>query len=348
VRTRKDFFWLWQGCENKKIHEGGVKMQAITAKRVLMVIIVVLSLSLLIGCGGRIYAPKEGSAIWYYHPELPEADKAVEDARKAGKDKECPEEFKAANDLKEEAYHTYWACHTDEAIAMAREATAKAKALCPPPPTCELTASPKEIEKCNSTTLKLTTSGKVQSAVLDGAEIVPAGGTITVSPASTTSYTAKVSGSGGSSTCSVTVTVTLPPPPPPCPTPPPPPTAAKVIDRLTIHVNFDFDKSDIRKADMAELKKASNFVKKYRGAKVKLEGHTDSKGTEEYNQKLSERRAEAVRQYLIKEGAAEKAMILATGYGELRPVAPNKTKEGKDNPEGRAENRRVEILIISE
>ena len=326
-------------------------MQTITARRVLTVIIALLSLSFLIGCGGRMYAPKEGSAIWYYHPELPEADKAVEDARKAGKDTQCPEEFKAANDLKEEAYRTYWACHTDEAIAMAKEATAKAKALCPPPPTCELTASPKEVEKGNSTTLKLTTSGKVKTAVLDEAQIVPAGGTISVCPASTTSYTAKVTGTGGTGTCSVTVTVKMPPPPPPpppCPTPPPPAPAAKVIDRLTIHVNFDFDKSDIRKADMAELKKASDFVRKYPGSKVKLEGHTDSRGTEEYNQKLSERRAEAVRQYLIKDGAAEKAMILATGYGELRPIAPNKTKDGKDNPEGRAENRRVEILILSD
>jgi OOP family OmpA-OmpF porin len=299
-----------------------------------------------------VYAPKEGSAIWYYHPELPEADKAVEDARAAGKDKKCPEEFKVANDLKEEAYRTYWACHTDEAIAMAKEATAKAKALCPPPPTCELTASPKEVEKGNSTTLKLTTSGKVTTAVLDEAQIVPAGGTISVCPASTTAYTAKVSSSAGSGTCSVTVTVKLPPPPPPpppCPTPPPPPApAAKVIDRLTIHVNFDFDKSVIRKVDMAELKKASEFVRKYPGSKVKLEGHTDSRGTEEYNQTLSEKRAEAVRQWLIKDGAAEKAKILATGYGELKPIAPNTTPDGKDNPEGRAENRRVEVLIMSE
>jgi len=118
-------------------------MQAITAKRVLMVMIVLLSLSLLIGCGGRMYAPKEGSAIWYYHPELPEADKAVEDARKAGKDKQCPEEFKAANGLKEEAYRTYWACRTDEAITMAREATAKAKALCPARPIAEMKPEPK-------------------------------------------------------------------------------------------------------------------------------------------------------------------------------------------------------------
>ena len=56
-------------------------MQAITAKRVLIVVIAVLSLSLMIGCAGKEYAPKEGSAIWYYHQELPEADRAVEEAR---------------------------------------------------------------------------------------------------------------------------------------------------------------------------------------------------------------------------------------------------------------------------
>jgi OOP family OmpA-OmpF porin len=99
---------------------------------------------------------------------------------------------------------------------------------------------------------------------------------------------------------------------------------------------------------VAELKKAIDFVRKYPAAKVELEGHTDSKGTEQYNQKLSEKRADEVKQYLIKEGAVNKAMISARGYGESKPIAPNTTKDGKDNPEGRAENRRVEILIISE
>jgi len=324
-------------------------MQATPAKRMLIVVIAVLSMSVMFGCAGREFTPKNPYTYWYYHKELPEADRAVEAARQAGKDKKCPVEFKAAEDLKNKAYELYAACRTEEAIAMAREATAKANALCPPPPTCELTASPKEVEKGKCITLKLTTSGKVQSAVLDGTQIVPEGGKTCACPDSTTSYTAKVSGSGGSSTCSVTVTVTPPPPPPPCPCPtPPPPPAAKVIDRLTIHVNFDFDKSDIRKADMAELKRASDFVRKYSGSKVKLEGHTDSRGTEEYNQKLSETRAEAVRQYLIKDGASEKAKISTTGYGELKPIAPNTTKDGKDNPEGRAENRRVEVLIMSE
>ena len=231
---------------------------------------------------------------------------------------------------------------------MAKKATAMAKALCPPPAACSLTASPKEIMKGKSSTLTFTTSGTVKSAMLDGEDVPVTGATKTVSPSVTATYTGQCSGIGGTQEVTATVTVTSPPPPPPpAPTPPPPP-AAKVIDRLTIHVNFDFDKSDIRKADVAELKKAIDFVKKYHGAKVRLEGHTDSKGTEGYNQKLSERRAEAVRQYLIKEGAVESAMISATGYGELRPIAPNKTQDGKDNPKGRAENRRVEILIISE
>ena len=55
-----------------------------------------------------------------------------------------------------------------------------------------------------------------------------------------------------------------------------------------------------------------------------------------------------MKQYLIKKGAVESSMISATGYGESRPIAPNETPDGKDNPEGRAENRRVEILIMSE
>jgi OOP family OmpA-OmpF porin len=323
-------------------------MQAKTLKRVLMVIIVVISLSLLIGCGGRVYAPREGSAIWYYHPELPEAEKAVEDAQKAGKDKQCPDEFQAAKHLMEEAYRTYWACHTQEGIDMAKEATAMAKALCPPPAACSLTASPKEIEKGKSTTITFSTSGKVKYAMLDGEEVSVTGTTKTVNPTTSTTYSGLVTGLGGTKTCGVTVTVASPPPPPPPPCPTPPPPAARVIDRLTIHVNFDFDKSYIRQADEAELKKAIDFVRKYPDAEVKLEGHTDSKGTEEYNQELSESRAEAVRQYLIKEGAVDKAMISATGYGELRPIAPNTTQDGKDNPEGRAENRRVEVLIISE
>ena len=85
-------------------------MQTITARRVLMVVIAVLSLSVMIGCAGREYAHKDPYPYMYYHKELPEADRAVEAARQAGKERECPAEFKAAEDLKNRAYVVYAQC----------------------------------------------------------------------------------------------------------------------------------------------------------------------------------------------------------------------------------------------
>jgi outer membrane protein OmpA-like peptidoglycan-associated protein len=125
--------------------------------------------------------------------------------------------------------------------------------------------------------------------------------------------------------------------PPPHSAPPP-----KVIDKITLKINFDTDKSNIRKSDEAELKMGIDFMKKYPGSRVRVEGHTDSVGTDKYNQKLSERRAEAVKYYFVQAGAVDASKITSAGYGETRPVASNKTEQG------RAQNRRVEILILSD
>jgi outer membrane protein OmpA-like peptidoglycan-associated protein len=228
------------------------------ALRTLPMMVTLFLLSFLVGCAslGLEYAPKRN--YLYYHKELPAAERAVEAARRAGKDKECPEEFKAVEKLKDAAYETYWACRTKEAIAMANDAASRANALCPPKK------------------------------------------------------------------------VVLPPP------------APKVIDRLTLHVNFDFDKATIRDADVAELRKAVDFVKKYPGYKTSIEGHTDNIGSEQYNQRLSERRAAAVKEYLLKHGVADGARIKTKGYGKSKPIADHSTEKG------RFENRRVEILILSE
>jgi OOP family OmpA-OmpF porin len=315
-------------------------------KRIFLVTLLSLfAVTFLAGCGGKVYAPRDGSAIWYYHPELPEAAKAVEDAEKAGKDKVCPDEFWAAKCKMKEAYRAYWACRTEEGIAMAKEATAMAKALCPPPAACTLTASPAEIEKGKSSTLTFTTSGTVKSAMLDKEEVAVTGATKTVSPTVTTTYTGQCSGIGGTQEVSATVKVVSPPPPPPPPAPKPEPAPApapapKVLDKMTLRINFDFDKATIRAADEAELKKAVDFVTKYPNSAVKIEGHTDSIGTDAYNQKLSERRASAVANYLIDKGAVKKADISTVGFGETKPVADNKTDKG------RFENRRAEILIL--
>jgi outer membrane protein OmpA-like peptidoglycan-associated protein len=121
-----------------------------------------------------------------------------------------------------------------------------------------------------------------------------------------------------------------------------PAPAPSVLDRMTLKVNFDFNKSEIRKQDTAKLQKAIDFVKKYPGARVMLEGHTDSIGTKEYNQRLSEMRAESVKRYLVENSAVDGTMIRTVGYGESRPVDSNETEEG------RSKNRRVEIIIMRE
>ena len=111
---------------------------------------------------------------------------------------------------------------------------------------------------------------------------------------------------------------------------------------MTLQVLFDFDRDTLTEADLKELQKAVTFVKKYPGSKIRLDGYTDAIGTDAYNMKLSERRATAVRNYLIKEADVSSSNITAIGHGEADPVADNRT------PEGRAKNRRVEISILSD
>jgi OOP family OmpA-OmpF porin len=303
-------------------------------------------LGVLAGCAGREYAPK--NTVWYYHKELPAAERAVEAARAAGKDKECPAEFQAAEKAKNEAYEIYWSCRTKEGIAKANEAAALAKGLCPakpvpvvvappppppaPAPTVSLSANPPAVDAGKCTTLFWSSENASGASIDQGIGDVGKSGSRQVCPTATTLYTISAAGEGGSQTVSTTVTVN----------PPPPPPAVKVIDRLVVHVNFDTDKAILRKADIADLQKAVAFVKKYPGYNISIEGHTDSVGKDKYNQALSERRAAAVKKYLVENGAAHTDKIKPVGYGETRPVADNKTAEGK------FKNRRVEILILSE
>jgi OOP family OmpA-OmpF porin len=103
-------------------------------------------------------------------------------------------------------------------------------------------------------------------------------------------------------------------------------------------VLFDFDKSTIKPEAAAILDRLVVFMNQNKDKKVNLSGHTDSIGTEAYNQKLSERRSNSVKSYLTKKGV-DASRISAQGFGETKPIADNKTKEG------RAKNRRVEIKV---
>lgn len=100
--------------------------------------------------------------------------------------------------------------------------------------------------------------------------------------------------------------------------------------------NFEFDSAKLRGGAIKQLDEVMGFASKYQDAQLEVAGHTDSIGTQEYNQRLSERRAESVKAYLVDKGVAA-ARITTKGYGEAKPVADNKTAEG------RAQNRRVEV-----
>ena len=132
-----------------------------------------------------------------------------------------------------------------------------------------------------------------------------------------------------------------PPPPPaaaPAPAPAPqPPAATKVT--YAADAFFDFDKSVLKPEGKAKL---DDLVGKVQGINLEViiaVGHTDSIGTDAYNQKLSVRRAEAVKAYLVSKGI-EKNRVYTEGKGEKQPVADNRTAQG------RAKNRRVEIEVV--
>jgi outer membrane protein OmpA-like peptidoglycan-associated protein len=107
---------------------------------------------------------------------------------------------------------------------------------------------------------------------------------------------------------------------------------------------FDFDKADIRPAAEPTLAQVAKIIQGYSKAKVLIEGHTDSKGAESYNAKLSDRRAVSVKTWFARHGLNANSMQ-THGWGAAKPVAANTHPGGSDDPEGRQKNRRVEITI---
>ena len=110
-------------------------------------------------------------------------------------------------------------------------------------------------------------------------------------------------------------------------------------------VLYEYRSSKINEVAAKELDKLVIILKKNKDIGVELSSHTDSKGSDSYNMQLSQKRADAAVEYVVSKGIA-KSKIIAKGFGETQPVAPNELPNGKDNPDGRAKNRRTEFKVI--
>jgi outer membrane protein OmpA-like peptidoglycan-associated protein len=123
-------------------------------------------------------------------------------------------------------------------------------------------------------------------------------------------------------------------------------TATEIRIELAADVLFDFDKATIKPAAAAGLHKVAELVKeKGHGHSVRIDGHTDGKGGAAYNQRLSQQRADSVRQWLTGKEGLGNIQMTVQGFGASRPVAPNTKPDGSDDPDGRQKNRRVEVVL---
>ncbi|KZR83512.1 Photosystem I P700 chlorophyll a apoprotein A2 [Prochlorococcus marinus str. MIT 1342] len=119
----------------------------------------------------------------------------------------------------------------------------------------------------------------------------------------------------------------------------------EILIELAADVLFDFDKANLKPSAVTSLETVAKRIRESSRGDVRIEGHTDSKGSNDYNQTLSEKRAISVRDWFVSEGGLSNVQFVTMGFGELKPVTSNTTEEGDDNPIGRQRNRRVEIII---
>jgi outer membrane protein OmpA-like peptidoglycan-associated protein len=123
-------------------------------------------------------------------------------------------------------------------------------------------------------------------------------------------------------------------------------TKTEIHIDLAADVLFDFDKSTLRPTARDALHQAASIIRdNAKGSTVRIDGYTDSKGSDPYNQRLSDRRAESVKNWFVTKEGLKDVSFATKGYGAKNPVAPNTKPDGSDDPDGRQKNRRVEITV---
>ena len=218
---------------------------------------------------------------------------------------------------------------------------AKPVAAPPPAPLATLSASPATITKGQNSTLSWTSQNATSCDILPAIGSVQPQGSTAVTPDNNTSYTLTCKGEGGTAKSTANVVVTTVPPPVVVP------KVSVAAERFCnkpaiLMINFDVDKYNIKPQYHGELKTVGDFLKEFPTSHGEIVGHTDSTHTRAYNQKLSERRANSVKEYIKKNFGIAPERLTSQGYGEDRPIATNKTKAG------RAKNRRIVANFVCE
>ncbi|MBJ6725230.1 OmpA family protein [Geomesophilobacter sediminis] len=236
----------------------------------------------LTGCANYEVNTKRGDIPGYYiRSEMQESDRALEAARQAGKDTACPVEYKEAEAARDHAYDVFRACHTEEGAALAKQATAKANALCPPQAAA---AQPKG-----------AAAQPVAAAAQPKAAVVP-------------------------------IPVTEP-------------TRETMKYCVSLAIEFDIGRDDIRPQYNDEVAKVGTFMSKYPSTTAVIEGYADAVGSDESNRQLSQRRAESVVKALENGYGIAPSRLSAKGYGKEGAIADNASDAG------RQKNRRINAII---
>ena len=206
-----------------------------------------------------------------------------------------------------------------------------------PPPTLSLTVTPGTIERGEHTTLKWSSENGTSLVINNGIGNVRPTGEIVISPGQSTTYTATVRGRGGEARASTRITVLEPRKDPLVLTDAQ--QLGNLIKQRTIKmVHFAYDKAQLTATVKATLQQNALYFRQYPNVTFVVEGHCDERGSEEYNLALGDRRAIAVRDYLIQLGI-ERGRIEAVSYGEEQPLDTRK------NEAAFARNRRAQFSL---
>jgi OmpA-OmpF porin, OOP family len=366
-------------------------------------LVALASTSTMFGCAHHYEVNNNRGNIpgYYIRSEMQDSDRALDAARAAGKDKACPAEFKDAEDAKNKAYDWYRLCHTEEGAAMAKKATEKANALCPPKAEAQPAALAPVAEPVAETPVEpvpaaepvpghykycITLHGEYD---IDRAQIRPeyrdevavVGDFMKKYPTTTAvieghsdnvgspehnmelstrraeavvNYLVENYGIDRSRLSARGLGMSRP-------------VADNATDAgrqknrrieaiidcvfevkevqpperlcMSLVVDFDNGKSDIKAQYRDEFAKVGEYLNKYPTTTAVIEGHTDNVGGYDYNMKLSLERAQHVVDYLATNFGIDRSRLAAKGYGYTRRVAYNNTAEG------RAKNRRINAII---